>query len=38
MNFLNTWQELEEIYKADYASTGKEEVKSSDAGLSSGLL
>lgn len=38
MHFLDTWRELEEIYKADYAATGTEEVKVGVNGLTSGLL
>jgi hypothetical protein len=38
MNFHNTWQELDEIYNADFTTTGSNEVTSGPAGLTSGLL
>lgn len=38
MNFLDTWQELDEIYSADYTKTGNKEVKAQKHGLSTGLL
>jgi hypothetical protein len=38
MNFLDTWQELEEIYNADFDTTGTKEVIAQKKGLSTGLL
>jgi hypothetical protein len=38
MNFLSAWQELDEIYNADYNTTGTKEVKAQKHGLSAGLL
>jgi hypothetical protein len=38
MNFFDTWQELEEIYSADYNATGVEEVQVGSSGFSSGML
>jgi hypothetical protein len=38
MNFIDTWQQLDEIYKAEYVTTGAEEVKVGPSGLTSGLL
>lgn len=38
MNFLSAWQELDEIYKADYNTTGTKEVVAQKKGLSTGLL
>lgn len=38
MNFLDTWQELDEIYAADYYKTGTKAVVAQKHGLSTGLL
>jgi hypothetical protein len=37
-SFYNTWQELEELYRTDFTSTGDEEVFAVDDKLSAGLL
>ena len=38
MNFNYTWQQLDEIYTADYNKTGTKEVIAQAHGLSTGLL